>query len=349
MARVHETQNTFWQSRLKETTFGTKIVAAGPFVRILTTDRSPWNVSGGTGNDGAYAHGSDRPENVWNTTHESAKSFPLDFNFQDIGYWLQGALGSVSSSGSTPDYEHLFTPQSMNTSRAAVTRTYGEKLGGTEINIYTSGAVNSLTISGARGTENQGRLSVSAEVMGNGKFDKDPASYVQPSLTAGLQYGYNQQASLTLADGVSINKSYTCDLASWSWNFNNAMIPREDNCGAEYATGSPESGFMRTGMEYGVRGYKFNFTAELETNDMVRTSFKAGTIFTITHEITSTVDVDANPFSLGIVHTRARLVEAPRSIGNNYNMISGTLELLSSAGAVPLTATLVNDVASYLV
>lgn len=349
MPRTHESQNTFWMSRLKETTFGTPIVAGGDFVRILTTDRSPWNVGGGTGNDGAYAHGSDRPENVWNTTHESAKSFPLDFNFQDIGYWLLSALGAVSTSGTTPEFEHEFTPQSMNTSRAAATRTFGEKLGGTEINIYDSGAVNSLVISGARGTENQGRLSVSGDVMGNGKFLKDPASYAQPALTAGLQYGYNQQVTLTLTDPEDTDKVYTCDLASWSWNFNNAMIPREDNCGTEYETGNPESGFMRTGMEYGVRDYKFSFSAELETSDIIRPAFKAGTLFTISHVITSTVDVGANPFSLSIVHTRARLVEAPRSIGNNYNMISGTLELMSSAGAVPLTATLTNDVASYLV
>jgi hypothetical protein len=350
MARSHETQNVFAFSRLKETAYGARHAAGSTWRRILTTDRSFFDITNGEANDAGYAQGSDRPENSWNTTNGTSKSFPVAFNFQDLPYWLQMILGAVSSSGSVPEYEHIITPQSMATSRQPPTRTFMEKEG-TNINVYTSGAVNRFTLSGASGADNDGRLQMSAEVMGNGVFEKNPASYADPGNSSGLVFGYNHYASIEIDDGVS-PLAHTCELLSWSWNLNNNLQLFYDNCPtAEYSAGYPERGLKATAALIGTRDYKFNFTAYLHSTDPTIALMKAGTIVSITNTIESTFNIPsaAVPYSAVIEHTRGKIMSVSRSQANGFNTISGVIDLLSLNGAVPLTATVTNDVASYLV
>lgn len=348
MAIIHESQNTFWRSRLKESAFGTRLAHSADYRRILTTDKSPFTHGAATENDGDHAHGSDRPQNVWLTGRNTGKSFPTQFNFTDIGYALIAALGSVSTSGAGTDKTHAITPQSMNTSRQLPSYTMGQKIGGAWLDIFTSMVCNSLSISGSR----TGRIQVSEEYVGNGAYEQDPSSYAQPSLTSGLEFGYAQQCTVNLTDGGSFDEDLECLLEEWSWSFNNNLD--QDGgyriCSAEFSAGVPESGYVRNELLVGVRDYKFNGTYRLNSStDPMRGAFDAGTILTVTHAITSTRDIPttSTPWSLTIEHTRARIIEANIVVVNGYDAVQFTAELLSSSGSIPLTATLVNNIASY--
>ena len=347
MAITHESQNTFWRSRLKESAFGTRRASNADYRRILTTDKAPFQHGAGAENDGDHAHGSDRPQNVWLTGRTAGKSFPQQFNFTDIGYSLYAALGSISTSGAGADKTHVITPQSMDTSRQLPSYTMGQKLGGQWIDIFTSMVCNQLTIQGTR----TGRLNVTEEYQGNGFYEKDPASYAQPSLTSGLEFAYAQQCAINLTDGGTLDEDLECLLEEWSWVLNNNLD--QDGyriCSDEFTAGTPESGYLRNELLVGVRDYKFNGTYRLNSSsDPMRGAFDAGTIITITHGITSTQNIPttSTPWSLTLNHTRARITEANITVVNGYDAVQFVAELLSSAGSIPLTATLINNVPSY--
>ena len=347
MATVHETQVTYWMSRLAETAYGTRQLAASQFVRILAKDRQPFTTPQTMADDAGYANGSDLAENMWGVTNDASKTFAEDFCFQNIGYWLHLALGAVSAATVTGVSTHTFTPQSANTSRQLPTRTFGQKIGGLFKDIFTSVAVNQLNISGNR----TGRLEFSAETMGNGFYETDPASYVEPALSSGLVYAYANQASLSVNNGAA--KTYTCDLESWSWVLNNNLDADggfRPCAGSNFISDNPEAGMIRKELLLGQRAYEVNFVARLQASDPMRANLKAGTIVSVTNTITSPVIIaTAVPYSMTLAHTRGRVIEANHQIDGNYVVISGKIALLGSGGTIPLTATLVNNVPSYTV
>jgi hypothetical protein len=166
--------------------------------RIISDSRQVASDPLSFGNDGGYETGVDLPTEYWGET--ASTEFPITpkFNFQDIGYQLDLALGGYSVSG--PDgglYTHVFSPQSSAVSRQLPSRTAMKDYGDIGLELYPGMFSTAFSMTFGK----MGRISTSQTLMGNGDIDVDPASYTMPALTAGgtREYGYASQAS-----GISI-------------------------------------------------------------------------------------------------------------------------------------------------
>jgi len=348
MARTHESTNLQSMSRLKENAYGTpRPFAVGAYKRILQTDLSRWNFGSGTANDAGHAKGSDLAENVWNTTNDASKSFQMQANYQDAGLWFYSALGNIETAGTNPDFLHTITPMA-GAGGQLPSRTFLEKSNGV-YKLIPGVCVNQLTFSGSAGEENDGRQGLSAEVMGSGLYTENPASYVDPGNQTGLEALYNHFASLTLDGSDSEGSALSCDLANWEWSFNNNLQAFYDNCAPEFITGTPASGLVKNAMLLGQRNYTFKFTAYEQPGDPTLNWLKNGAILNIESNNAST-DTTTTSYNINIVHQRGRVTSCERTaVKKNYNAITGTIDLLSLNGSIPLTVSIANNVPSYLV
>lgn len=154
----------------------------------------------------------------------------------------------------------------------------------------------------------------------------------------------------TTAGVAGTGQNYSCDLESWSLNINN---PTADDgyrvCSTYIIAGNPQSGQIRHEYLTGARDYTFTFQARDTGTDNSETWLRAGTIVDLDVPI---VGIEANDFSLRISHTRARVIQANpiTNAGGDFIGVDGVVRLLAAAagdGSIPLTCTLINNVASY--
>jgi hypothetical protein len=114
---------------------------------------------------------------------------------------------------------------------------------------------------------------------------------------------------------------------------------------------NPQSGQLRAEYLTGIREFMFSFTArDSFTANNLRTWQRNQTDLEVTFPI---IGAEANDYSLRIAHTRGRVVQQSRTLGAGGDFIGKTCQiaLLGAAagdGTIPFTATLVNNVASYI-
>lgn len=200
---IHNSAITTAWSRLRESSFGTARAFGDDWRRIISDSRQVASDPLSFGNDGGYETGVDLPTEYWGET--ASTEFPITpkFNFQDIGYQLDLALGGYSVSG--PDgglYTHTFSPQDSGVSRQLPSRTAMKDYGSIGLELYPGMFSTAFSMTFGK----SGRISTSQTLMGNGDIEEDPASYVMPALTDGgtREYGYASQAS-----GISIYEAGT--------------------------------------------------------------------------------------------------------------------------------------------
>lgn len=196
MTLSHPSQIERSISRLNETAYGTDRAYTDDFRRIISSSQTLADLATNFEDDAGYDNGSDVANDKWATTVSAGVPFTPDFCFQDIGYFLKDFLGSYAVSGGAAPYIHTFTPQSMNSSRQMPSRTCLEKLGGLFLRRISSIAPVNLSISGGK----MGRLKVSAQYEGSGKYAVNPASYTSPAVTSDREYGYGSQAFFRFFD-----------------------------------------------------------------------------------------------------------------------------------------------------
>lgn len=150
----------------------------------------------------------------------------------------------------------------------------------------------------------------------------------------------------TTAGVVGDYQSYTCDLENWTLTID--LPPADDGyrqCSDYVVAGEPRSGQARSEFYVGARKFTFTFGARLQTGDKLRDWMQAGTDVSLEIPIVGT---DPLNNSLRIVHSRCiidKAMEVPDISG--FVGINGSVDLMSNSGAFPLTAVLMNSVASY--
>jgi hypothetical protein len=212
MALTHPSQIETSISRLPQTAYGTPRAAGDDYRRIISESVGVATEGLNFEDDAGYENGSDLAIDTWATTAETSVDLSPKLNFQDIGYQLLSALGGYSVSG--PDgglYTHAFTPQSMNTSRQLPARTILKKYGALRLMMYPDMVSSNLTISSGK----MGRISTAQSFVGSGDREKDPASYVSPSIVSDREFAYAAQGSLRLSEsGVGTRQVETATVAS---------------------------------------------------------------------------------------------------------------------------------------
>jgi len=201
MAVQHSSAITTAWSRLRESAYGTPRASGDDYRRLISETRNVVNDELSFGNDGGYETGVDIPTEYWGETANTSFDANPKFNFQDIGYMLDMALGGYAVSG--PDgglYTHTFTPQDMSVSRQMPSRT-GLKDQGPLLMLPSLVSTAFSIVFGK-----MGRISTSMSLTGNGDINEDPGGYAMPALTAGgtREYGYASQAS-----GISLSVAGT--------------------------------------------------------------------------------------------------------------------------------------------
>ena len=199
MAYVHESAITTALSHLRESSYGVARASGDTFRRIISDTRNVATDALSFGNDGGYETGVDIPTEYWG--ENASTEFPITpkFNFQDIGYQLDLAMGGYSVSG--PDgglYTHVFTPQDSGIDRQLPSRTGMKDYGAGGLEVYPGMFAQGLSITFGQ----QGRISTSQTLMGNGDIEEDPAGYAMPAINTAptREYGYASQAS-----GISVS------------------------------------------------------------------------------------------------------------------------------------------------
>lgn len=190
-----KSQITTWRSRLPHT-YGTPPANSVDWRRILSSDQNVFDLDTSFEDDSAYDNGSDIAEDIWATVNDSGINIPSDFNFQDIGYDLYAALGGYSvSTLATGVYQHVFSPQNVNTSRQLPAYAMLKKYSGLKT-LFLPNMVNvMLSISGAK----SGRLKVQSNYKGSGYYEESPSGYSEPALESDRQFAYAQQARFRLS------------------------------------------------------------------------------------------------------------------------------------------------------
>jgi hypothetical protein len=268
MPITHSSQIETSISRLAQTAYGTPRTNADDFRRIISDSVNVANKSLSFEDDAAYDNGSDLAVETWATVADSSIDITPKLNFQDIGYQLHRALGAVSTSG--PDgglYTHVFTPQSMNTSRQLPASTFLKKYGGLRLEMLPDMVSTSLNITGGK----QGRLSTSQSFIGSGDFEKNPAGYTSPAITSDREYAYAGQATIRLAQsGVGTRQVETATAAG------TATTPGTANLilTAAGLTGSPLTVPVAIAGTENATAQGALFRTALRANSVVRAMFE---------------------------------------------------------------------------
>lgn len=151
----------------------------------------------------------------------------------------------------------------------------------------------------------------------------------------------------TTAGVVGDYQSNTCDLESWSLQLNN---PAADDgyrqCSEFFEAGNPKSGAIRSEYLVGKRDYMLDFVVRMQSTDKNRGWMNAGAELTLEIPI---VGIEANDFSTRITHDKVRIIEAKEvtGAGGDFIGMSVKAKLMATSGAIGLTITTVNNVASY--
>jgi hypothetical protein len=169
------------------------------------------------------------------------------------------------------------------------------------------------------------------------------------SLDNGTSTGITTGTSSDTTAGVAGDyQTYTCDLETWSLTIDLPPVePGYRQCSDYVIAGIPTSGQTRSEFYVGMRKFTFNWTARLATGDKTRDWVQNGTDVTLEIPIVGT---DAGNSSLRITHTKCIIdgVEDVPDVGG-WIGLQGSADLMSVSGAIPFTAVLMNDVASYAV
>lgn len=168
------------------------------------------------------------------------------------------------------------------------------------------------------------------------------------SLDNGTSTGVTTAATSanTTAGVIGDTQSYTCDMESGTLTIDQPPSdPGYRTCSPYVVADQPRSGQIRSEFYVGARKFGLTFGARLAAGDKTRDWMEKGTVVTLQIPI---IGIDANNASLEIVHTRAIIDDAQRVPDlNGFVGINGSLDLMSNSGSFPLTAVLMNDVASY--
>lgn len=167
------------------------------------------------------------------------------------------------------------------------------------------------------------------------------------SIANGTSGGVTTAASSanTTAGVVGDYQTYSCAIESWTFTIENPESdPGYRVCSPFLVTDTPSSGAIRSEYLVGTRKYTVTFETRLLTGDKMRGYLKNGTNLNFDLPILGTA---AEKHTLHVSHTKMRVTESKESIVGDYIGVKGTVQGLSSSGTIPLTCTLLNDVASY--
>jgi hypothetical protein len=340
-----------WFSRLKETAYGTKTLAAGPYRRLGEINRFLFDIVPNFEQDMTNA-ASDEPTGTFLTTNTFEET-PIEtyFAFQDIPYWLQMIMGSIAASGVAVPYTHTVSALNKQTSRQHPTRTFGQRKG-SEILVYQSVGLREVRIA----KDAVGRLKVTITPHGQGLVFSNPTSYAVPSVVSDRIYGFNNQASHNFDDAVaSIADTYSCAVESWEWVFTNTPVDEGyRDCSPDFETGNPHSGQVRSEWLTSEYQWKFNCTVRLDSTHTARTMMRNGDSISIETSVESTEllsDDTTNP-SLLIQDDYAKIVrihDTMQDKGFILREINCELKANPSTGQMSTQAFITNDVPSYTV
>jgi hypothetical protein len=319
MAITHPSQIETAISRLPQTAYGTPRAAGDDYRRIISESVGVATEGLNFEDDAGYENGSDLAVDTWATTAETSIDISPKLNFQDIGYQLHRALGGYAVSG--PDgglYTHVFTPQSMNTSRQLPASTFIKKYGGLRLMMYPDMVSSNLTISSGK----MGRISTAQSFIGSGDREKDPASYVSPAITDDREYAYAAQGSVRLSEsGVGTRQVETATAAGTATTPGSAILTLT----AAGLTGSPLA------INVTLAGTE-NANAQAA---LYRTALRANTVVNAMFEITAPT---ANTIALNKRLKEANDVTLNLAIAANGTGITDALTSVNTTAGVAGTS-----------
>lgn len=155
----------------------------------------------------------------------------------------------------------------------------------------------------------------------------------------------------TTAGVAGDTAQYYCNLQGWTLSLKN---PEQHDgyttCSRFLTDGDERTGAIKSEYPFGTRDYMFTFDTWKASSDKLRGWVQSQKTLKLVIPIVSTrpmASYTSSFYSLTIEHTHCRVMSAPDSINDPNIAVSGSVKMLSNNGSIPLTITLVNDVASY--
>lgn len=196
----HRSQITTAISRLNQTDYVTRAASGADYRRMLNDSQEVMEWAVTSENDAGYDQGSDLPNDVWLALWSSGVPLQGDVCFQDIGYVLKDALGGYAvETIATGRYKHTFTPLDVTSTRQLPSRTIMKPLGSLGLYVGRSFVCSQFRLSGGK----TGRLKYSAQYVGSGHVEINPAGYAMPGSVDDREYAYANQVvgGLEIASG----------------------------------------------------------------------------------------------------------------------------------------------------
>jgi hypothetical protein len=324
MPVTHASQIETSVSRLPQSAYGTPRASGDEYWRVVNESPTVASKSLNFEDDAGYENGSDLAVETWATTADTGIETNPRFNFRDIGLHLHRALGGYSVSG--PDgglYTHVFTPQSMNTSRQLPASTFLKKYGGLRLEMLPDMVSSAFSISGGK----MGRIATSHTFVGSGNYSKNPASYVSAAMASNLEYAHGGQATVRMSQsGVGTRQVETATAvgtASSTTNLNVIIT-------ASGLTGSPLTipVAVATGDTAAVWAAKVR--TALRANTVVRSMFEvtgSSTAIVLTKWLKEandgTLNIEIAPLSSGVTAapTSTNTTAGVVGVSQNYSCL----------------------------
>jgi hypothetical protein len=349
------TNVNFGFSHLKQSNYATALANSAVFKRCITTDESPFDMDSAWENNQGWANGGNEMSDMWKTTNDTKKSFPVNLCFQEIGYWLHGVMGevtpsTVSGAGNSAVRNHAFACLDLNASLQLPTRTALQEYPNLKKYLIPSMLVKKLTLT--RSNKAGGYLTASAETIGSGAYVINPSGYTMPALPQGQTFAWSNQSSLEFVEVQNDDSQiYTCPIEDWSLMIENETKDAEGfrSCSPNLISGDPTSGLVRAELLTIRKKVELDFTVRLEASDKLQGFFRLGQTLNFNVEILGQA-VGATTYRIYASALAAKITQYKESKDGEFIVIKGKAEAMntSGTGSLNFTVDLRNDVLSYL-
>lgn len=250
-----------------------KAIAAGAYKQILCTDENTIDYQAQIGSNEGWAHGYNTETEEWIEAHDARVQHTIPGFAQELGkvYYLNMADTVSTPSGGTLSRKHTFVPTDPTVTRQDKAVSYVENVGAGWHKLMPSAVSDGFTLRG----DGRGVLMLDFSLVGAGKIVNDPAITYPPTSTptvtnlSGLYKFYNTQVGITPNDGGSYNTAYSCRYRSFQIAFRKTLLEEagfKPGCANFLTAGNPDSGMIRSALEFDKQSLEFNFNVDMAAN-----------------------------------------------------------------------------------
>ena len=364
MGVVHESQRQIAIGTIPQTDFLTPTDTADStkFVRLEVMDTDFGKLTPQVSDNQGDAHGYEEATDQYLESWDAEAPHNLALSSEQAGRILLLLFGAVvttqpDAAGAPQVYQHVFTPMDISNARQLPATTLIEVVGTALNRKFPSMCMENFSMKG----DGMKRIETSFQLRGSGK-EITPSglsvAQMKARLLSGLHYFFNSQATITIADAVTLANAIAYGANrrhnNWEFGWNNQFLSDEGyfpGAGRFQTTGNAESGAVRSELLVGRRVPSGSLNVRFQDQSEEHAALKSRKKLDWKLELTGSVIQAAFKHKLTFQahQIQYEMVELGKSNGGLITSQIKPKFLVDPASGQWVTATLMNNIPSYTV